>query len=112
MKSYTLTISNLRDKFKYKQLELNPPYQRRPVWKTKQRTLLLTSIFNGIPIPAIIFHKHFDKRKNKDVYDVLDGKQRLETILHFIELICLENEHDWMVKIKKNSEEILNVAFS
>jgi hypothetical protein len=112
MKCSTLTIGNLRDRFKYRQLELNPPYQRRPVWKTKQRILLLSSIFSGIPIPAIIFHKHYDKKKNKDVYDVLDGKQRIETILHFINLLDIENEGNWIIKVKKNSEETLNIGYS
>lgn len=42
MKCQVLTVGNLRDRFKYKQLELNPPYQRRPVWKTKQRKLTST----------------------------------------------------------------------
>lgn len=51
-----MTISNLRDRYKLKQLQLDPPYQRRSVWKTKDRVLLLSSVFNGIPIPAIIFH--------------------------------------------------------
>lgn len=112
MKCYELTVGNLRDRFKYKQLELNPPYQRRPVWKTKQRMLLISSIFNGIPIPAIILHKHYDKRKNKDIYDVLDGKQRIETILHFIELLDIKNEKEWIIRIKKNSEEYLDVSYS
>jgi len=111
MKCYVLTIGNLRDRFKYKQLELDPPYQRRPVWKTKQRTLLLASIFNGIPIPAIILHKHLDKRRNKDVYDVLDGKQRIETILHFIELIDIPNEDQWSVKINTNLESSQAVTY-
>ena len=112
MKCYELTIGNLRDRYKYKQLELNPPYQRRPVWKTKDRKLLLSSIFHGIPIPAIIFHKRFDKRKNKDIYDVLDGKQRIETILHFIQLLDLDNEDEWPIPIKKNAEEHLEVYYS
>jgi hypothetical protein len=112
MKCYELTIGNLRDKFKYNQLELNPPYQRRPVWKTKQRTLLISSIFNGIPIPAIILHKHYDKRKNRDVYDVLDGKQRVETILHFVKLLKIANESELVVKIRKNPEEFLEVSYA
>lgn len=111
MKCYELTIGNLRDKYKYKQLELNPPYQRRPAWKTKDRKLLLSSIFKGIPIPAIILHKRFDKRKNRDIYDVLDGKQRIETILHFIQLLDLDNENEWVITIKKNSEETLEVSY-
>lgn len=111
MKCRTITISNLKDIFKYKQLELNPPYQRRPVWKTKQRRLLITSIFNGIPIPAIILHKHYDKKKQRDIYDVLDGKQRVETILHFIELLNIPGEEKWAIRIKKNSEEHLDVTY-
>ncbi len=33
---------------------------------------------------CLIFHKRFDQRKKKHIYDVLDGKQRVETILQFI----------------------------
>lgn len=112
MKSYTQTIGNIVDKYKYNQLELNPPYQRRSVWKTRQRTLLLSSIFNGIPIPALIFHKHFDGRKKKDIYDVLDGKQRIETILHFSRMIQIENESEWEIKINKTPDEYLKITFS
>ena len=92
MNSYTITIGELRDKYKNNQINLEPPYQRKPSWKTKQRLLLLSSLFNGIPIPALILHKRFNNRSKKDIYDVLDGKQRVETILHFIELIEIEEE--------------------
>jgi len=78
------SISEIRDFYDNCQIELNPPYQRKPAWKRKQRILLLSSIFNGIPIPALIFNKKWDSEKHKDVYYVLDGKQRLETILNFI----------------------------
>ena len=98
MNCYTLTISDLRDKFKNNQINLDPPYQRKPAWKTKQRLLLLSSLFNGIPIPALIFHKHFNNRTKKDVFDVLDGKQRVETILHFIEYIELKEEDSLWVE--------------
>jgi hypothetical protein len=98
MNSYTFTIGELRDKFKNNQINLDPPYQRKPAWKTKQRLLLLSSLFNGIPIPALIFHKHFDSRTKKDVYDVLDGKQRVETILHFIEQKKIKGEETLYVE--------------
>jgi hypothetical protein len=98
MKCYTKTISEIRMMFRNKQLELEPPYQRKPAWKTKQRRLLLSSLFNGIPIPALIFHKHF--RRDKDIYDVLDGKQRLETILHFIWEVAIPDEDELWVEFK------------
>ena len=99
MKCHEKTIAELRDMYKQHQIELDPPYQRKPVWKTKQRKLLLSSLFNGIPVPALIFHKHFKKDKLKDVYDVLDGKQRLETILHFIEEKEIDDEEELTVEL-------------
>jgi len=92
MKCHAMTIGELRDKYKNGQINLDPPYQRKPAWKTTQRRLLLASLFNGIPIPSLIFHKHFDTKSRKDIYDVLDGKQRIETILHFIELERIRGE--------------------
>ena len=100
MKCCTKTISEIRMMFKNKQLELDPPYQRKPAWKPKQRRLLLSSLFNGIPIPALIFHKHFRRDKAKDVYDVLDGKQRLETILHFIGEVAIPDVDKLRVEFK------------
>lgn len=98
MDCYTITIGDLRDKYKNRQIDLDPPYQRKPAWKTKQRLLLLSSLFNGIPIPALILHKHFDTKTKKEVYDVLDGKQRVETILHFIEQYKIRGEETLWVE--------------
>jgi 5-methylcytosine-specific restriction endonuclease McrA len=88
-------------------IELNPPYQRKSAWKPKQRRLLLASLFNGIPIPALIFHKHFRSDKAYEVYDVLDGKQRLETIFHFIERLKIKGVERLWVEFKnpKNDKE-------
>jgi 5-methylcytosine-specific restriction endonuclease McrA len=98
MKCGTMSIGDLRNKYKLHELNLEPPYQRRPVWKTKERVLLLSSLFNGIPIPAVIFRKSFNEKKKREVYDVLDGKQRIETILHFIKLKTLKGEGELYVK--------------
>jgi len=98
MKCYSKTISGLRDLYKNGQIELDPPYQRKPAWKTKQRLLLLSSLFNGIPIPALILHKHFNPKTKKDIYDLLDGKQRVETILHFIEYYKIKGEQTLLVE--------------
>ena len=106
MDCYSLTIAQLRDQFKNGQINLEPAYQRKPAWKTRQRLLLLSSLFNGIPIPALIFHKHFNQRTKKDIYDVLDGKQRLETILHFIGLCPDYNSHFDLVNLYLNFFDI------
>ena len=64
-------------------LNLSPEYQRDSVWGDREREKLIDTIFHRYPLPAIILYRHIDTRSHKQVYDVIDGKQRLETILFF-----------------------------
>ena len=64
-------------------LDLEPPYQRRSVWARKDRIFFLDTIFKGYPCPAIYTHKSLNDA-GKATYHVVDGKQRLETILKFV----------------------------
>lgn len=52
--------------------------QRCYVWDTKRKSLLIHSILVGYPIPA------FYAAKNENGYDMLDGKQRTNAIVDFI----------------------------
>ncbi len=63
------------------QLDLNPSYQRRSVWSSKDRKFFLDTIFRGFPCPPIYLHKTI--KDGRSVYAVVDGKQRLETIISF-----------------------------
>lgn len=64
------------------QLNLDPPYQRKSVWTTKDRKFFLDTIFRNYPCPTIFIHKVTDD-DGKTTYNVVDGKQRLQTILMF-----------------------------
>ncbi|QLH08564.1 DUF262 domain-containing protein [Candidatus Nitrosotenuis sp. DW1] len=64
------------------QLDLDPPYQRRSVWTPTDREYFLDTIFKNYPCPAIFLHKETDD-VGKTTYHVVDGKQRLQTILMF-----------------------------
>lgn len=76
-----------------KQLDLNPPYQRRSVWTRKDRIYFLDTIFNGYPCPAVFLHKKTDET-GKATYFVVDGKQRLETIIMYSEnRITIPKDH-------------------
>lgn len=79
---YKLSIRDVCWLYRHRVLELEPPYQRRPAWRTRQRHELLNSIFNGIPIPAVILYRT-SAGGRRDILEVMDGKQRLETVLHF-----------------------------
>lgn len=75
-------VSWFLDLNRNRQLNLDPPYQRRSVWTTGDRRYFLDTIFNNYPSPAVFLHKAFDEAGNS-VHHVVDGKQRLETILMF-----------------------------
>ena len=63
-------------------LNLSPSYQRADVWPTSSSQLLIESILRGIPLPSIIILERADEDRTS--YEVVDGKQRLTSILRFI----------------------------
>jgi hypothetical protein len=79
----TQDLTWLLDLHQNKQLDLDPPYQRRSVWTRKDRQFFLDTIFRNFPSPAIFLHKTIDEA-GKATYHVVDGKQRTQTILDFI----------------------------
>ncbi len=79
----TQDISWFLDLYRNGQIELNPSYQRRSVWSSKDRRFFLDTIFRGYPSPSIFLNK--EVHDGKTVYAVVDGKQRLETIIMFVE---------------------------
>lgn len=80
----TQDVSWLLDLNRNHQLNLDPPYQRRSVWTRGDRLFFLDTIFKGFPSPAIFLHKSTADDGN-NMYHVVDGKQRLETILMFVQ---------------------------
>ena len=56
-----------------------PDYQRGFVWSIKQSSLLIESFLIGLPVPPIFF---YIDEENKNL--VIDGQQRLMSIVYFI----------------------------
>jgi hypothetical protein len=75
------TINELLLMFKSRQINLNPGFQRNSVWTSTDRRRLIQSILGRYPLPSIFLYER--RHKGGVVYDVIDGKQRLETILMF-----------------------------
>lgn len=61
-------------------INLSPNYQRRGRWDRKKRSLLIESFLLNMPIPPLFL---FENDYNQ--YEVMDGRQRLETINQFLE---------------------------
>ncbi len=62
-------------------LNLEPGFQRKSVWAEKDRRKLIESILVGYPVPSIFLYKRVDD--GQIVFDVLDGKQRLESVFMY-----------------------------
>lgn len=65
------------------QLNLDPPYQRKSVWTRGDKQFFLDTIFHNFPCPAVFLHKSMSDI-GETVYHVVDGKQRITTILEFV----------------------------
>ncbi len=63
-------------------IDLYPKFQRRNAWTDKRRSLLIESLIVGMPVPEIVLAEN---PKKKGSFIVIDGKQRLLSIVGFIE---------------------------
>jgi hypothetical protein len=80
----TQQITWFLDLYRNNQLDLEPPYQRKSVWSSKDRKFFMDTIFRNYPAPPIFIHRTVNDQ-GYTKYHVVDGKQRLETILSFFE---------------------------
>lgn len=76
--SYPMSIGEVMCLYKDGELDVHPEFQRSYQWDDEQKTKLIESILLGIPIPPI-----FVLQKTNGIWDVIDGQQRLLTILQF-----------------------------
>ena len=79
---YALSIGELMSLYKEEEIDIHPEFQRFFRWTPNQKTKLIESILLGIPIPPI-----FVSQREDGVWDVIDGLQRLSTILEFTGLL-------------------------
>lgn len=82
--SNTITIANFWENYLLGKYSFNPPYQRQSVWSDEKQSFLIDSILKNFPIPPIFLHQKIDDTTGKTKYDVIDGKQRLTSIIRFI----------------------------
>src|SRR4051794_1228376 len=65
------------------ELVLNPKFQRGSVWPPAARTYLIDSLLRQYPIPKLLLRTTVDRDSRRTIRDVVDGQQRLRTIIDF-----------------------------
>lgn len=78
----TKTIKDIENLYEDGLLNLEPGFQRQSVWSERDRAKLIDSILRNYPLPAIFLYRR--EENGQIIYDVIDGKQRIESILMFM----------------------------
>jgi Protein of unknown function DUF262 len=80
---YTMSIGEIINLYKDGELIIDLDFQRAFRWSIVQQTKLIESILIGVPLPSIFVYQ------NKDgAWEVVDGVQRLSTILQFVGVLA------------------------
>jgi hypothetical protein len=74
------TVSTILDLIQKEKINLNPKFQRRDAWSSTMKSKFIESLILGVPVPSILFAEVISRR---GTYQVIDGKQRLLSLLQF-----------------------------
>jgi len=98
------TVNDFQEWDQRDSLVLQPKFQRRLVWLEKPKSYLLDSIVRGFPIPPIYIREILDPDRRKTIREVVDGQQRMQTILDFLD--------DRSVILKSHNSDLGGAKFS
>lgn len=100
--SFDITVKELISMVKENLIDIAPSYQRQFRWKTDRQSMLIESVFLGIPIPPL-----FMAANPNGSWEVIDGVQRLSTLIHFCGDDDLRNNIGLKSSLKLNELEKL-----
>lgn len=107
MKSFDSRVYSVGDFIEWNssgQLVLSPRFQRRGVWTDTARSYLIDTIIRGLPIPKVFIRQKIEPSTGRSIREVVDGQQRLRTILSFV--------NDGFVLKRGHNEEFGGKTFS
>ncbi|MFE7789460.1 DUF262 domain-containing protein [Streptomyces sp. NPDC057460] len=76
---YAMSIGEVVNLYRDKDIQIRPEFQRLFRWSLEKQSRLIESILLDIPLPPI-----FVAQREDGVWEVVDGLQRLSTILQFM----------------------------
>jgi hypothetical protein len=82
-----MSVGEIMCLYRDKELVINPAFQRLFRWNESQKTRFIESLLIGIPIPPI-----FVMQDAGGVWELIDGLQRLSTILEFAGVLRSEGD--------------------
>ena len=97
-----------------KSLILSPSFQRRSVWPKAAKSFFIDTVVRGLPIPIIFLREQTDLKTLEPIREVVDGQQRLRTLISFIEPELLKDfnpDRDSFVVEKAHNSGIAGKTF-
>jgi hypothetical protein len=79
-----ISVLELYRLYRTQRLIVNRRYQRKLVWTKVEKACLIESLLLNYPIPLILLGE-FKNSEGEDLYEIIDGMQRLNAIFSFIE---------------------------
>lgn len=77
--SYSMSVGELISSYTGGEIEVNPAFQRFFRWTDFQKSRLIESFLLGLPVPPIFVYQ-----KSSGHWELIDGLQRVSTILQFV----------------------------
>jgi hypothetical protein len=90
-----VSFGELISMYERKEIVIKPAFQRYFRWEQEQKTRFIESILLGIPIPPIFVAEDGD-----GVWELVDGLQRVSTVLSFFGILRIEDDG---IKSEKNN---------
>lgn len=94
--SYDLSVRQVLDMVESGDIFVPPEYQRQFIWDAERQSILIESVFLGIPVPSLFMATNPDS-----TWEVVDGVQRLGSLSHFV------GSADLLLKIKREEPLVL-----
>lgn len=102
--SYDITVRQLFDMIQEGLIDIAPEYQRHFVWDEVRQSQLIESLILGIPVPNLFMATNRDSS-----WEVIDGLQRLTTIVNFLgDDVLIRNTNSNGTKLKLKGLEKLD----
>lgn len=97
-------------------LVLSPYFQRRPVWNKGAKSFLIDTVYKGLPVPIIFLRdRGIDKTSYEPIREVIDGQQRLRTLISYIAPDLLDDfkpAQDEFLVSKTHNRELAGTPFA
>ena len=98
------SIAELVDWFRKKVLVVNSEYQRGGrLWPPAAKSYFIDTILKDFPFPKVYFHEKVEKETKTPRREIVDGQQRIGTIVDFV---------DGKITLGKNAREFQGLKFA